>query len=88
MGYWRNKEDERSLSRCAACDATVSVETWGGRADATVCPLCSTTVTDLAFESGDYFDVIMRVGRPMGRRARPREVAIRRGLQASENNIL
>ena len=77
MGSWRNEEDERSLSRCAACDATVSVDTWVGRADATVCPLYSMTVTDLPYESGGYFDVIMRAGRPTGRKARPREVAIR-----------
>ena len=75
--YWRNEEDEedeRSLSRCATCDATVFAEiTCAGRADAnTVCVLCGMTMDDLPFEAGNYFDVLMRVGRPIGRVTRLR----------------
>jgi hypothetical protein len=36
----------------------------------TACVLCGMTMVDLSFKDGDYFDVIMRVGRPMGRGAR------------------
>jgi hypothetical protein len=72
MTYGRSEEDERSLSRCATCDAIVFAEiACAGRADAnTVCALCGMTLADLPFEGGDYFDVIMRVGRPFGRAAR------------------
>lgn len=70
--YWRNEEDERRILRCATCDATVFAEiACAGRVDAnTVCALCGMTMDDLPFEGGNYFDVIMRVGRPMGRVAR------------------
>ena len=68
--YWRNKKDERSLSRCVTCDAMVFAEiACDGRAHAdTVCALCGMTIADLPFEGGDYFDVIMRVGRSPGLR--------------------
>jgi hypothetical protein len=72
--YRRKEEDEqRSLSRCATCDAMVFAEiACGGRANAdTVCAVCGMTIADLPFEGCDYFDLIMRVGRP-GHAARPR----------------
>jgi hypothetical protein len=64
--YWRNKEDERSLSRCATCDSMVFEGiACANRADAdTVCTLCGMTIADLPFEGSDYFDLIMRVGHP------------------------
>jgi hypothetical protein len=63
--HWRNKEIERSLSRCATCDAMVFEKVaCASRADAdTVCTLCGMTIADLPFEGRDYFDLIMRVGR-------------------------
>jgi hypothetical protein len=66
------EEDERRILRCATCDATVVAEiACAGRADAnTVCVLCGMTMADLPFEGRDYFDVLMRVGRPMGRATR------------------
>ncbi|MGZ8387756.1 MAG: hypothetical protein ACXW3R_05910 [Rhodoplanes sp.] len=65
--YQRNEEDERRILRCAACAATVFAETAGfSRTDAnTVCGFCGMTRADLPFEGGDYFDVLMRVGRPL-----------------------
>ena len=61
------KEDERRILRCAACDGTVFAEITG-RADAnTACASCGMTMVDSPFSGGDYFDVIMRVGRPRAR---------------------
>ena len=70
--YRRSEEDERRILRCAACDGTVFGEIAGFvRADAnTACASCGMTLLDSPFSGGDYFDVIMRVGRPMGRGAR------------------
>ena len=70
--YWSNEEDERRILRCATCDATVFAEvTCVGRADAnTVCALCGMTLVDSPFEGSDYFDVIMRIGRPIWRGSR------------------
>jgi hypothetical protein len=78
MSYCRNEEDERRILRCATCDATVFVEIARvGGADAnTVCALCGMTMADLPFEGGDYFDVLMRLGRPTGRATRPRRTFI------------
>jgi hypothetical protein len=72
--YRRNNDDRRSLNRCAVCDATVMAEVGSaGRADAnTVCASCGTTQVAAPFEGCDYFDVIMRVGRPIWRGARLR----------------
>ncbi len=71
--YWHNKEAERNLSRCANCDAMVFEKiACANRAEGnTVCTLCGMTVADLPFEGGDYFDLIMKVGRP-GPATRPR----------------
>ena len=70
----RSEEDERRILRCAACDGTLFAEIAGfGRADAnTACASCGTTLLDSPFSGGDYFDVIMRVGRPIWRGARLR----------------
>ena len=72
--YRRSEEGERRLVRCAVCDATVIAEIAGvGRADAnTVCASCGMTQVASPFEGCDYFDVIMRVGRPIWRGARLR----------------
>ena len=71
--YRRSGERERSLVRCAVCDATAKVAR-GGWADAnTVCASCGMTQVASPFEGSDYFDVIMRVGRrPIWRGARLR----------------
>jgi hypothetical protein len=72
--YRRSEEDERRIVRCAACDGTVLAEMTGfGRIDAnTVCASCGMKLIDSPFSGGDYFDVIMRVGRPVWRGARLR----------------
>ena len=72
--YGRSAEDERRILRCAACDGTVLAETAGlGRIDANAaCASCGMTLADSPFSGGDYFDVIMRVGRPIWRGARLR----------------
>ena len=74
--YRRSEEDERRILRCAACEGTVLAETAGlGRADAnTACASCGMTLADSPFSGGDYFAVIMRIGRPLSRGARPRRV--------------
>ncbi len=71
MGYL-GKENEQRIARCARCDAMVFAEPAGsGRIDAnTVCELCSLTIPDLPVVDSDYFNVVMRVGRPLGRVAR------------------
>jgi hypothetical protein len=73
MATHRHK-DERRILRCAACDGTVLAEIAGfGRADAnTACASCGMTLVDSPLSGGDYFDVIMRVGRPIWRGARLR----------------
>ena len=72
--FRRSEEDERRILRCAACDGTVLAEIAGFvRADAnTACASCGMTLVNSPFSGGDYFDVIMRVGRPMWRGARLR----------------
>jgi hypothetical protein len=74
--YWRNEVDRRSLDRCAICDATaigIADVACASRVDAnTACASCGKTQVDSPFEGGDYFDVIMRIGRPMWRGARLR----------------
>jgi hypothetical protein len=66
MKNGRNEEDERT-SRCASCGALVFAEiAYSGRTDAnSVCALCGLTLADLTHQDADYFDVIMRVGRPL-----------------------
>lgn len=69
--YRRSQEGERRILRCTACDATVFVEF--GRADANIaCASCGMMLIDAPYTGGDYFDVIMRVSRPISRRARLR----------------
>ena len=69
----RSEEDERRILRCAACEGTVFAETALGRSDAnTACALCGMTSTDSSVLGGAYFDVLMRVGRPMWRDVRLR----------------
>ena len=72
--YQRSEEDERRILRCAACDGTVLAETAGsGRVDAnTACASCGMILGNSPFSGGDYFDVIMMVGRPIWRGARLR----------------
>ena len=72
--YRPSEKRERSLVRCAVCYATVMAEVaCVGWADAnTVCASCGMTQVDSPFIGGGYFDVIMRVGRPIGRGARLR----------------
>ena len=69
-----NEDDSRSLARCAACHATVITQIDRREpADAnTVCATCGMTLVDPPFEGGDYFDVIMRIGRPKRRATRLR----------------
>ena len=68
MGY-QGEEDEQRIARCSRCDAMVFAELAGsGRIDAnTVCELCGLTIPDLPVVDSDYFNVVMRVGRPPGR---------------------
>jgi len=72
--YRRSEENERRIVRCSACDGTVLAEIAGfGRIDAnTACASCGMTVADSPFSGGDYYDVIMRVGRLSWRGARLR----------------
>jgi hypothetical protein len=72
--YSLNEDDVGRLNRCAVCDGTVIAEVaCPGWADAnTVCASCGMTLLDSPFEGSDYFDVIMRVGRPIWRGARLR----------------
>ena len=72
MGYRGNGEDERRIARCASCDAMVFAELARScHTNATImCELCGMTMPDLPFVDSDYFNVVMRVGRPLGRVAR------------------
>jgi hypothetical protein len=69
--YRRSEETERRIVRCAACEGTVLAETAGlGRVDAnTACASCG-MMTPLS--GSDYYDLIMRVGRPVWHGARLR----------------
>ena len=75
MATYRLKEDASgNLARCAACNATVITQIdchESANANA-VCAMCGMTLVDPPFEGGDYFEVIMRVGRPLGRAVRRR----------------
>ena len=72
--YRHIEEDEGRIVRFAACDATVLAEIAGfGRTDAnTACASCEMTLADSPFSGGDYYAVIMRVGRSVWRKARLR----------------
>ena len=72
--YGQSEARERSLVRCAVCDATVVAEVARARwADAnTACVSRGMTQVTSLFEGNDYFDVIMKVGRPISREARLR----------------
>ena len=74
MGYRGNGEDDRRFARCARCAAIVFAEPAGSchtNADI-MCELCGITMPDLPFVDSDYFNVVMRIGRPLGHLARLR----------------
>ena len=72
MGYRGNGEDDGRFARCVRCDAIVFAEPTGScRTNASImCELCGMTMPDLPFVDSDYFNVVMRVGRPVGRSGR------------------
>jgi hypothetical protein len=72
MGYRGSGEDDRRFARCATCDAIVFAAPEGSchTNASTVCALCDIGMPSLPVMDSDYFDVIMRVGRPMGRMTR------------------
>ena len=76
MGHRGDGEDDRRVARCSACDAIVFAERAGsGHITASIiCELCGMTMPDLPFVDSDYFNVVMRVGRPLGHVARLRRV--------------
>jgi hypothetical protein len=76
MSFRGDGEDERRVARCARCAAIVFAEPAGScHTDAnTICELCGITMLDLPFVDGDYFNVIMKAGRPLGHVARLRRV--------------
>ena len=69
-----NEDDSRSLARCAACNATVitQIDCRESANANTVCTTCGMTLVDPPFVDSDYFNVVMRVGRPKGRATRLR----------------
>lgn len=71
--YRRSEEDKRRIVRCAACEGTVLAKTADfGRTDANIaCASCGMTLVDSPFGGGDYYAVIMRVGRGTGRVVQP-----------------
>jgi hypothetical protein len=74
MGYRGSGEGDRRFARCARCDAIVFAEPAGSyHTNANIaCELCGMTMPELPFVDSDYFNVVMRVGRPLGRVARLR----------------
>lgn len=74
MGYRGNGEDDRRFARCARCNAIALAGPAGSCHTAAhiVCELCRMTMPDLPFADGDYFNVVMRVHRPLGHVARLR----------------
>jgi len=72
MGYGGDQEDAPRIARCSRCDAMVFAEVASSsHSDAnTVCELCGLPKADLPVVDSDYFNVAMRVGRPLGRVAR------------------
>ena len=69
MGYRGDEEDERRFARCARCDAIVVAAPKGSchTNASTMCALCDIAMPSLPFVDSDYFNVVMRVGRPLGR---------------------
>ena len=67
--YPQNQDGGGRLEKCAVCAATVLADvSCAGRADAnTVCAACGMMVVEPPLEDRDYFDVIMRIGRPLRR---------------------
>jgi hypothetical protein len=72
MGYRGNGEDDRQVARCAKCDAIVFAEPAGSsHTNANIaCALCGMSMPDPPFVDSDYFNLVMKVGRPLGRVAR------------------
>ena len=72
MTYRRNEGDERRIARCARCDAIVFEEIASASLfDVNItCAFCGMMMLDLPIVDSDYFNVIMRVGRPLGVGAR------------------
>ena len=77
MGYRGDEEDDRR--RCARCDAIVWAEPKGSchTNASTECALCDIAMPGLPFVDSDYFNVVMRVGRPLGPVARFRRANCR-----------
>ena len=74
MAAYRPTE-QRELSRAMRGlrrDRDRSVPCVGWSDANTVCVSCGLTLVDSPFQARDYFDVIMRIGRPLGRAARLR----------------
>jgi hypothetical protein len=67
--YPQNQDGGGRLKKCAVCAATVLADiNRAVGADAnTVCAACGMMVVEPPFEDRDYFDLIMRLGRPKGR---------------------
>ena len=74
MGYRGDVEDDRRFARCARCEAIVFAEPARSCHTAAniTCELCGMAMRDLPFVDSDYFNVVMRVGRPVGRVPRSR----------------
>lgn len=72
MGYRGDGEDDRWVDRCARCDAIAFAEPADSNCSHTnvVCDLCGIAMPDLPFVDNDYFNVVMRVGRPLRHGAR------------------
>ena len=72
MGYRGDGEDDRRFTRCARCDAIVFAEPASScHTNANImCELCGIAMPDLPVVDDDYFNVVMRVGRPLGHVAR------------------
>jgi hypothetical protein len=72
--YPQSQDGGGRFEKCAVCAATVLAEVGSaGPADPnTVCVTCGMIVVEPPFEDCDYFDVIMRIGRPIRRGARLR----------------
>jgi len=66
--YSRNKKDAGRLEKCEVCNAVVA----GWAEGSNVCASCGKTLVEPPFEGCDYFDMIMKAGRPSGRAVRRR----------------
>jgi len=63
------QNDAGHLRLCAVCNAVVVGWTEGNK----MCATCGMTLVEPPFEGSDYFDMIMKQGRP-GRAARRRQL--------------